>query len=100
MVAKGMAKSGTYAAVVCIGAVIQGATTHYDAVVSATTGGCVGVSTETGIPVIFGVLTTDSLEQALDRAGGKIGNKGGEAALTAIEMASLMSQLKADGKSA
>lgn len=79
---------------------IQGATTHYDAVVGAATSGCLGASTDTGVPVVFGVLTTDSLEQALDRAGGKIGNKGGEAAETAIEMASLLRKLKTDGKSA
>ncbi|GAX78263.1 hypothetical protein CEUSTIGMA_g5705.t1 [Chlamydomonas eustigma] len=98
VVAKAMAKSGKYEAVVCIGAVIQGATSHYDAVVSAVTSGVLHASTDSGVPVIFGVLTTDSLEQGLDRAGGKVGNKGGEAAATAIEMASLMKKLKAEGK--
>ncbi|GIL83597.1 hypothetical protein Vretifemale_12386 [Volvox reticuliferus] len=100
VVAKSMAKSGEYAGVVCIGAIIRGATTHYDAVVSAATSGVLGASTDTGVPVIFGVLTTDDLEQALDRTGGKVGNKGGEAALTAIEMASLMSKLRLEGKAA
>ncbi|EFJ52314.1 hypothetical protein VOLCADRAFT_108879 [Volvox carteri f. nagariensis] len=100
VVAKSMAKSGKYAGVVCIGAIIRGATTHYDAVVSAATSGVLGASTDTGVPVIFGVLTTDDLEQALDRTGGKVGNKGGEAALTAVEMATLMSKLKLEGKAA
>ncbi|GLC34546.1 hypothetical protein PLESTB_001249600 [Pleodorina starrii] len=100
VVAKSMAKSGKYAGVVCIGAIIRGATTHYDAVVSAATSGVLGAGTDTGVPVIFGVLTTDDLEQALDRTGGKVGNKGGEAALTAVEMAGLMSKLKAEGKAA
>ncbi|PNH02855.1 6,7-dimethyl-8-ribityllumazine synthase, chloroplastic [Tetrabaena socialis] len=100
VVAKSMAKSGKYAAVVCIGAIIRGATTHYDAVVSAATSGVLGASTDTGVPVIFGVLTTDDLEQALDRTGGKVGNKGGEAALTAIETATLLSKLSSEGKAA
>lgn len=98
VVAKSMAKTGKYGAVVCIGAIIRGATTHYDAVVSATTSGVLSASAESGVPVIFGVLTTDDLEQALDRTGGKVGNKGGEAALTAVEMATLMAKLKAAGK--
>mmetsp|Transcript_21937 Transcript_21937/g.55809 ORF Transcript_21937/g.55809 Transcript_21937/m.55809 type:complete len:225 (+) Transcript_21937:49-723(+) len=100
VVAKQMAASGKYNAIVCIGAVIQGATTHYDAVVSAATNGVLNAGTATGVPVVFGVLTTDNLEQALDRSGGKVGNKGGEAALTAIEMASLLAQLRKDGKAA
>ncbi|KAF5832218.1 6,7-dimethyl-8-ribityllumazine synthase [Dunaliella salina] len=77
---------------------IQGSTTHYDAVVGAATNGILNAGLQTGVPVIFGVLTTDSLEQALDRAGGKVGNKGGEAALTAIEMATLMRELELSGK--
>ncbi|GIL47992.1 hypothetical protein Vafri_4717 [Volvox africanus] len=100
VVAKCMAKSGNYAGVVCIGAIIRGATTHYDAVVSAATSGVLGASTDTGVPVIFGVLTTDDLEQALDRTGGKVGNKGGEAALTAIETASVLSKLRSEEKAA
>mmetsp|Transcript_5429 Transcript_5429/g.14660 ORF Transcript_5429/g.14660 Transcript_5429/m.14660 type:complete len:237 (+) Transcript_5429:80-790(+) len=98
VVASSMARSGQYQAIVCIGAVIQGSTTHYDAVVGAATNGILNAGLQTGVPVIFGVLTTDSLEQALDRAGGKVGNKGGEAALTAIEMATLMRELELSGK--
>ncbi|KAG2446620.1 hypothetical protein HYH02_008195 [Chlamydomonas schloesseri] len=98
VIAKSMAKSGKYAGVVCIGAVIRGATTHYDAVVSAATSGVLNCSVDTGVPVIFGVLTTDDLEQALDRTGGKVGNKGGEAALTAVETATLLAKLKKEGK--
>ncbi|PNW86495.1 hypothetical protein CHLRE_02g088850v5 [Chlamydomonas reinhardtii] len=98
VIAKSMAKSGKYAGVVCIGAVIRGATTHYDAVVSAATSGVLNCSVDTGVPVVFGVLTTDDLEQALDRTGGKVGNKGGEAALTAVETATLLAKLKKEGK--
>uniref|UniRef100_A0A383WES3 6,7-dimethyl-8-ribityllumazine synthase n=1 Tax=Tetradesmus obliquus TaxID=3088 RepID=A0A383WES3_TETOB len=100
VVAKAMAKSGKFDAVVCIGVVVRGATTHYDAVVSAATSGVLNASTDTGVPVVFGVLTCDSMEQALDRAGGKVGNKGGEAAITAIEMANLMASLRGDGLAA
>lgn len=98
VVAKGMAKSGVYGAVVCIGTVVRGATTHYDAVVSGATSGVLGAAIDTGVPVVFGVLTCDDMDQALDRAGGKVGNKGGEAAITAIEMANLLSVLKQEGK--
>ncbi|KAG1669201.1 hypothetical protein FOA52_001452 [Chlamydomonas sp. UWO 241] len=97
MVAKMMAKSGKYDAVVGIGAVIMGSTKHFDAVVGGAVSGCMHASTDSGVPVIFGVLTTDTLEQALDRSGGKIGNKGGEAAFTAVEMATLMRQLRSNG---
>lgn len=100
VVAKAMAKSGKFDAVICIGVVVRGATTHYDAVVSAATSGVLNASTDTGVPVVFGVLTCDTMEQALDRAGGKVGNKGGEAAITAIEMANLMADLTADGLAA
>mmetsp|Transcript_690 Transcript_690/g.1804 ORF Transcript_690/g.1804 Transcript_690/m.1804 type:complete len:235 (-) Transcript_690:54-758(-) len=100
VVAKSMAKSGAYDAVVAIGVVVRGATTHYDAVVSGATSGVLGASTDSGVPVIFGVLTCDTMEQALDRAGGKVGNKGGEAAATAIETASVLKQLRAEGKAA
>ena len=100
VVAKSMAKSGAYDAVVAIGVVVRGATTHYDAVVSGATSGVLGASTDSGVPVIFGVLTCDTMEQALDRAGGKVGNKGGEAAATAIETASVLRQLRAEGKAA
>ena len=100
VVSKAMAKSGRYDGVVCIGAVVRGATTHYEAVVNGATGGILNASTDSGIPVIFGVLTCDTMEQALDRAGGKVGNKGGEAAVTAVEMGSLMKALRASGKAA
>jgi len=97
LVAQSMAASGAYAAVVAIGAVVRGATTHYEAVCNAATSGLLSASAATGVPVVFGVLTTDTMEQALDRAGGKVGNKGFEAAVTAVEMASLMAQLKKEG---
>ncbi|KAI7837438.1 hypothetical protein COHA_008696 [Chlorella ohadii] len=100
VVAKAMAKSGEYDAVVCIGVVVRGATTHYDAVVGGATSGVLNASTDSGVPVIFGVLTCDTMEQALDRAGGKVGNKGGEAAVTAVEMGSLLRTLRAEGKAA
>ena len=100
VVAKSMAKSGAYDAVVAIGVVVRGATAHYDAVVAGATSGVLGASTDSGVPVIFGVLTCDTMEQALDRAGGKVGNKGGEAASTAIETASVLKQLRSDGKAA
>jgi 6,7-dimethyl-8-ribityllumazine synthase len=98
VVAKSMAKSGAYDAVVAIGVVVRGATAHYDAVVNGATSGVLGASTDSGVPVIFGVLTCDTMEQALDRAGGKVGNKGGEAAVTAIETASVLKQLRSQGK--
>ncbi|KAL4451167.1 hypothetical protein ABPG77_009239 [Micractinium sp. CCAP 211/92] len=100
VVAKAMAKSGKYDAVVCIGVVVRGATTHYDAVVGGATSGVLNASTDSGVPVVFGVLTCDTMEQAMDRAGGKVGNKGGEAAVTAVEMGSLMRKLRAEGKAA
>jgi 6,7-dimethyl-8-ribityllumazine synthase len=98
--AKAMARSGSFDAVVGIGAVVRGATTHYDAVVGGATSGLLGAGMDTGVPVVFGVLTCDTMEQALDRAGGKVGNKGGEAAATAVEMANLLRDLRADGKAA
>ncbi|HHP7238722.1 6,7-dimethyl-8-ribityllumazine synthase [Longibacter sp.] len=91
--AKKMAESGSYDAVICIGAVIRGATTHYDYVCSGTTSGTVNSSLETGVPIIFGVITTETIEQAIERAGTKAGNKGAEAAAAAIEMANLMEKL-------
>lgn len=100
VVAKAMAKSGKYDAVIAIGVVVRGATAHYDAVVGGATSGVLGASTDSGVPVIFGVLTCDTMEQALDRAGGKVGNKGGEAAVTAVEMGNLMRTLRAEGKAA
>ena len=89
VVAKKVAKSGKYNAIITLGAVIKGSTGHYDFVASEVSKGVASVSLETGIPVIFGVLTTDNLEQAIERAGTKAGNKGSEAAKAAIEMANL-----------
>ncbi len=93
VVAKRLAASGRYAAVTCLGAVIRGATSHYDHVAGHAAGGVARAAMDTGVPVIFGIITTENLEQAMDRAGAKLGNKGYEAAVTAIEMADLMAQL-------
>lgn len=93
VIAKKVAKLGKYNAVITLGAVIKGSTGHYDFVASEVSKGIAQVSLETGVPVIFGVLTTDNLEQAIERAGTKAGNKGSEAAKTAIEMANLMQLL-------
>ena len=93
LVAKKLAKSQKYDGVICLGAVIRGDTPHFDYVSSEVSKGVASVSLETEIPVIFGVLTTDTLEQAIDRAGAKSGNKGSEAAITAIEMANLLKEL-------
>jgi len=91
---KAMASSGKFDAIVALGAVIRGATTHYDHIAGSVTNGCASVALETGIPVSFGVLTTESIEQAIERAGSKAGNKGAEALLVAIEMANLLRQIK------
>jgi 6,7-dimethyl-8-ribityllumazine synthase len=93
VVAKRMADSGAYDAVVCLGAVIRGATTHYDFVAGGAANGIAQVAASSGVPVIFGVLTTDTIEQAIERAGTKAGNKGAEAALSAIEMVNLLRSL-------
>lgn len=93
VVAKKLAASGKYDAVICLGCVIKGSTVHYDCVVNAATNGIGRAATETGVPIIFGVLTCDSIEQAIERAGTKMGNAGAKAAGSAIEMASLMKQL-------
>ncbi len=93
LVAKRLASSGQYDAIITLGAVVRGSTTHYDAVAGAAATGCLNAGLSTGVPVIFGVLTCETMEQAMDRAGGKLGNKGGEAALTAIEMANLFRTL-------
>ncbi len=92
LVAKKMAKSGKYDAVICLGAVIRGATPHFDYVSSEVTKGVALVGLETEVPTIFGVLTVDTIEQAIERAGTKAGNKGFEAAVTAIEMANLLNE--------
>jgi 6,7-dimethyl-8-ribityllumazine synthase len=90
MVARRMAKSKKYHAIVCLGAVIRGATPHFDYVCAEASKGIAQVSMETQVPVIFGIVTTDSIEQAIERAGTKAGNKGWSAAVSAIEMANLM----------
>ncbi|MBN3034588.1 MAG: 6,7-dimethyl-8-ribityllumazine synthase [Bacteroidales bacterium] len=90
LVAKKMALSGKYDAVICLGAVIRGATPHFDYVANEVAKGVAMVSLETGVPVIFGVLTTDTIEQAIERAGTKSGNKGFDAAMAAMEMAHLL----------
>ena len=89
-----MAKSGKYDAVICLGAVIRGATSHYDYVCSEVSKGIASVSLTSDIPVMFGVLTTDNIEQAIERAGTKAGNKGYDCALGAIEMVNLVRQLE------
>lgn len=94
LVAKRLATSGRFDAVVCLGAVIRGSTPHFDYVASEVAKGVAQVALETGIPVAFGVLTTDTLEQAIERAGSKAGNKGFEAAMAAIETVNL---LRAEG---
>ena len=93
VVAKKMAKSGHYDGIIALGAVIRGATPHFEQVAGACSHGLAAVATETGVPVIFGVLTVESIEQAIERAGTKAGNKGAEAAVTAIEMISLLRQI-------
>lgn len=99
IVAKKMAETGHYDAVICLGAVIRGATAHFDYVASGVTSGCTNVALDTGIPVLFGVITVDTLDQAWERAGTKAGNKGAEAAVGAIEMVSLLRAI-ADGEGA
>ncbi len=93
LAAKKMAKSKKYDSVICLGAVIKGATPHFDFVSNEVSKGIAHVSLETEIPVIFGVLTTDSIDQAIERAGTKSGNKGYDAAVTAIEMVNLLSEI-------
>lgn len=91
--AKKMATSGSYDAIICLGVVIRGATPHFDFVAGQTASGVANIALETGLPIIFGVLTTDTIEQAIERAGTKCGNKGSDAAAAAVEMASLFKQL-------
>ena len=93
VIAKKLAASGNYDAVICLGAVIRGATSHYDYVCAEVSKGIASVSLETGVPVMFGILTTDTIEQAIERAGTKAGNKGYDCALGAIEMVNLMKQI-------
>ncbi len=93
LVAKKMVESKKYDAVICLGAVIRGATPHFDMVANETTKGIAAVGLQTGTPVIFGILTTDSIEQAVERAGTKAGNKGFDAVVSAIEMINLLKQI-------
>lgn len=93
LVAAKLARSGSYDAVICLGAVIRGSTPHFDYVCSEVTKGVAHVGMETGVPTIFGVLTTETIEQAIERAGTKAGNKGFDAAVSAIEMINLLKQI-------
>lgn len=93
LIAKKLAASQKYDALICLGAVIRGATPHFDVVVNEVSKGTAQVSLETGVPVLFGVLTTETIEQAIERAGTKAGNKGGEVAVAAIEMANIIEVL-------
>lgn len=95
--ARELGQSGSYDAVICLGAVIRGDTPHFDYVAAETSKGIAQAGLQTGVPTIFGVLTCNTLEQAIDRAGAKGGNKGFDAAMTAIEMANLMKELRARG---
>jgi 6,7-dimethyl-8-ribityllumazine synthase len=92
--AKRLAQSGKYDAVICLGAVIRGATPHFEYISAEVAKGIATVSLESNIPVTFGVLTTDNLEQAIERAGSKVGNKGWDAAVAAMEMVNLLGQIK------
>jgi len=94
LVAKRLANTGRFDALICLGAVIRGSTPHFDYVAGEAAKGIAQVSLETGVPIAFGVLTTDTIEQAIERAGTKAGNKGFEAAMTAIEMANLLEQIE------
>jgi 6,7-dimethyl-8-ribityllumazine synthase len=95
--ARRLAESGKFAAVVCLGAVIQGETSHHEYINHPMASAIMQASLSSGVPVTFGVLTCSSMEQALDRAGGKVGNKGIEASLAAIEMINLLAKMKAEG---
>ena len=96
LIALKMAQSGKYDAVICLGAVIRGSTSHYDYVCSEVSKGIASVSLKSGIPVMFGVLTTENIEQAIERAGSKAGNKGSECAQGAIEMVNLIREIQKD----
>lgn len=93
VIAKKLAESGKYDAVICVGAVIRGSTSHYDYVCAEVSKGIATVSMNTGVPILFGVLTTDTIEQAIERAGTKAGNKGYDCALSAIEMINLIKNI-------
>jgi 6,7-dimethyl-8-ribityllumazine synthase len=94
LTAKRLASSGRYNAIICLGTVIRGATPHFEYIAAEVSKGVAGASLDTGVPIAFGVLTTDSIEQAVERAGSKGGNKGFDAACSAIEMANLFQDLK------
>ena len=94
LVASALAKTGKYDAVICIGAVIRGATAHFDYVAGPLASGLASIAVATGVPILFGVLTTDTIEQALERAGSKAGNKGADVAAAAIEMANLLKTIR------
>jgi 6,7-dimethyl-8-ribityllumazine synthase len=96
LAAKRMAKSGRYDAIICLGCVIRGATPHFTYISAEVTKGIASLSLESEIPVAFGVLITDTIEQAIERAGTKVGNKGFDAAMTAIEMANLLKEIGKD----
>ena len=96
LIADKMAKSKKYDAVICLGTVIRGATSHYDYVCNEVSKGIAAISLETGVPVMFGVVTTDNIEQAIERAGTKAGNKGYDCALGAIEMVNLLCSIDAE----
>ena len=98
LLAQKLARSGDYVAVVCLGAVIRGSTAHFEHVAGQCAAGIQRVALETGIPVAFGVLTTDTIEQAIERAGTKAGNKGSEAALAALETVNVLMQLEGPGE--
>jgi 6,7-dimethyl-8-ribityllumazine synthase len=93
LVAQKLAKSGKYDGIICLGAVIRGSTSHYDYVCAEVSKGVAHASLQSGVPIIFGVLTTDTIEQAVERAGTKAGNKGFDAALSAVEMVNLLKQI-------
>lgn len=93
LVAQRFAKTGQYDAVICLGAVIRGATSHYDLVTGGAASGITHTMLETGVPVIFGMVTTDTIEQAIERGGTKAGNKGADAAVAALEMVSVLRQI-------
>ena len=93
LAAQKLAQSGKYCAIVCLGAVIRGSTSHYDYVCNEVSKGIAQVNLQTGVPATFGIVTTENIEQAIERAGTKAGNKGADAALTALELANLMPQL-------
>ncbi len=94
LAAQKMAKSQRYDAVICLGVIIRGATPHFDYVASETTKGIANIGLQTEVPIAFGVITSDTIEQAIERAGSKAGNKGAEAALAAIEMANVLRQIE------